>query len=162
MGKQKPQNGLSKHERGRIMHTQINANILHHPKTRRLMKSLKMNPREAVGLLAVLWLNCMMWAEDGDLSSYTEEDLAEALFWDECPKKLIDALLSSGFLELDKGGLKVKSWGEHTGKGLSIRSKLKEQNRQRQRKHRAKKNGEAFPEHLEKGFASEQEMIESG
>jgi hypothetical protein len=140
------------------VHTQINFNILSHPKTRRLMRFLDLNQREAVGLLAMLWLNAMMWAEDGDLSSYSEEDIAEALCWERCPKKLIESLLDAGFLELHKGKLMVKSWEEHTGKGLSIRSKIKEQNKERQRKHRIKKKGSDFPEHLEKGFSSVEEM----
>ena len=143
------------------MHTQINFNILNHPKTRRLMRLLSLNQREAVGLLAMLWLNTMMWAEDGDLSSYSEEDLGESLCWDKDPKELIDALLSAGFLELAGGRLMVKSWQEHTGKGLSLRSKIKEQNKERQRKHRAKKKSSDFPEYLEKGFASDEEMREA-
>ena len=144
------------------MHTQINFNILSHPKTRRLMRFLSLNQREAVGLLAMLWLNTMMWAEDGDLSSYSEDDLAESLCWEDDPKKLIDALLKAGFLEVIKGELRVKSWEEHTGKGLSIRSKIKEQNRERQRKHRAKKKSGDFPAHLEEGFSSAEEMEQIG
>ena len=146
------------------MYAQLSYTLLTHRKTRRLKDFLNLpTRRDAVGIVAVLWLTVLLEAEDGFLEGFTDDDLAGALEWDGDSEMLVDGLLHSGFLFRDKSGvLIVKDWMEYTGKALTIRAG----NRERQRKHRAKKKpikkkkGD-FPEYLDAGFSSEAEYLKS-
>tara|TARA_R110000751_G_scaffold265397_1_gene364485 strand:- start:21733 stop:22284 length:552 start_codon:yes stop_codon:yes gene_type:complete len=151
-----------------IMYAQLSYTLLSHRKTRRLQQFLSLpTKRDAIGLVAVLWLTVLLEAEDGTLEGFTEDDLAGALEWDGDAEMLVDGLLHSGFLIKTKDGiLQVKDWMEYTGKALTIRAG----NRERQRKHRNKtkvktikktKTSSPFPDYLDAGFASEDEYLQS-
>lgn len=85
-----------------------------HPKLKRLARLLGINRRDATGLLHWLWWWAMDYAPDGDLSAYTEADIADGLDWDGDAKKLIAALREAGFI--DKKELKLHDWEDYGGR----------------------------------------------
>ena len=117
------------------MFAQVEINLIEHTKSKRLCKKLKMNPREVVGLVVCLWLYALKESPDGVMVDRTEEDIADALFWDGDPAELVEALTASGFVERTaEGWVAVYDWHEHTGAAFTLRAK----NRERQRRYRDK------------------------
>lgn len=53
-----------------------------HPKTKKLARLLQISIPTAVGHLHGLWYWAMDFAQDGDLSSYDAEDIADAVMWE--------------------------------------------------------------------------------
>ena len=88
-----------------------------HPKTLRLMQALKINRREAVGLLELLWEFTAEYSPDGDLSRWGAEAIASAVDWPTGRgTELIDGLLRSGWIDggEDTGAiLHVHDWLDH-------------------------------------------------
>jgi len=118
------------------MFAQVDINLMEHTKSKRLCKKLKINPRESVGLVVCLWLYALKENPDGVMIDRTDEDIADAIHWDGDPADLLEALISSGFIErTEDGWVSVYDWHEHTGSAFTLRAK----NRERQRRHRDKK-----------------------
>lgn len=94
-----------------------------HPKTLRLSRLLKVDRRYAVGLLHDLF----SWGLDaagkyGELTGMEKEDIAAAL--DLSGKKglqTVDALVASGYLELDGCCYSIHDWYEYAGKLMEKR-----------------------------------------
>ena len=103
-----------------------------HPKLKRLARLLGINRREAAGLLHWLWWWAMDYAPDGNLSAYTEADIADGLDWEGDAKKLIAALREAGFI--DKKEFKLHDWEDYGGRLYRRR----EHNAELMRKTRAK------------------------
>lgn len=82
----------------------------------------------------------MNYAQDGDLSNFEPEDIADAMMWDDDPQRLVDALVECGgnkygFLEFaEDGGLRIHDWMEHGGKYLENQQKDAERKRQARQK----------------------------
>ena len=117
------------------MFAQVQVNIMEHTKSKRLCKKLKINPREVVGLVVCFWLYVLKESPDGVCVDRTDEDIADAVFWDGDPADLIKALEGAGFVQRNEDGwIEVYDWHEHTGSAFTLRAK----NRERQRRHRDK------------------------
>ena len=93
-----------------------------HPKTRKLARRVGGLP-QAIGLLHMLWWWCMDYAPDGDLSKHDAEDIAIACEWDGEPKKIVDLLVTTGFLDRDKRTLRVHDWTDWGGTLVERRAK---------------------------------------
>ncbi|MFB5189043.1 hypothetical protein [Alicyclobacillus fastidiosus] len=106
--------------------------LAEHPKTKRLARSLGVSRPTTIGILHMLWWWAIDYAEDGYLSKYTNEDIADAVMWDGDPDLLIQALQHSGFVDED---MRLHDWDDYIGK-LNDR---KEKNRERQKKARERK-----------------------
>src|SRR5450756_2179828 len=52
-----------------------------HPKTRKLARRLDVRVPEAIGTLHCLWWWAVDYAEDGDLSKFDHDDIADACEW---------------------------------------------------------------------------------
>ena len=122
-----------------MAYVEAHASLREHPKTKKLARLLNISRAATIGHMLCLWWWCQEYAEDGDLSSYEFEDIADAADWDGDASVLVDAMLScgmkgkSGFLARnDDGTLFVKDWHEYGGK-LSIK---RQQARERMRKMR--------------------------
>ena len=117
------------------MWIKAHASLTRHPKTKRLGRTLGISVPEAIGHLMMLWLWAMDYAQDGDLSCFEPEDIADAAGWDGDPDQLIDALLSCsprghGFLDrTEDGGLVLHEWDEHCGDEFERRRKDAERKR---------------------------------
>jgi hypothetical protein len=100
-----------------------------HPKTDRLMDALGVTRREAVGLLHMLWWRAVTYAPSGDLSSFTDGQIARWTDWDPDPALLVSGLTASGFLDDDR---QLHDWGDYAGR-LIYRRQQDAQNKARQR-----------------------------
>ena len=112
-----------------------------HPKLKRFARRLGISEAAAIGHLFLLWGWAIDYAQDGDLSRFTHEDIADAAGWGGDPDQLIDALLfcppqGNGFLDrAEDGGLILHEWEEHCGAEFAKR----EREAQRLRRYRAGK-----------------------
>ena len=102
-----------------------------HPKTRRLARELGVSIPTAIGHLHLLWWWALDYAEEGDLSKFTGEEIAEACLWEGQPPKLKAALGASGFVN---GDGTIHDWNDYAGRLLERRRA----NAQRMRDTRAK------------------------
>lgn len=102
-----------------------------HPKTKRLARTLGISVPDAIGRLHLLWWWATDYAQDGNLSSFDIEDIADAVMWDDDPQTLIDALISSRFLDKNENGeLVIHDWEENTGNQFERRKKQAEHMRE--------------------------------
>ncbi len=112
-----------------------------HPKTKRFARMLKISIPQAVGHLFLLWWWAVDYAENGDLSKYDADDIADAVQWDGDPEEFLNAMIecgpgdSSGFIEKDDAGnMFVHDWDKYSGRLVEKREK------NRQRQARVRKN----------------------
>lgn len=105
--------------------------LARHPKTKKFARKVGITVPAAIGYLHLLWWWAMDYAQDGDLSLYEPDDIADALMWDGSQDDLLAALIESGFLENDDG-LFIHDWHEYAGRLLEKRK----QNTERKRKSR--------------------------
>lgn len=94
-----------------------------HPKTKKLARLLGVSLPAAVGHLHYLWWWALDFAQDGLLDKYDAEDIADALQWDGNANQLVEALISSGYIDDTEDGLVVHDWAEYAGKLLERRAK---------------------------------------
>jgi len=90
---------------------------INHPKTRALARGLGIPQYAAVGLLECLWAFTSTAAPCGDVGKWSNDEIAEGMFWDGKPDKLVDALVAARLL--DRCGvhrLVVHDWHEHADK----------------------------------------------
>ena len=90
-------------------------NTIQHPKVLRLKRRLCIPTWGAVGLLESLWHLTAQHAKDGAIGkTFTNEDIANAIGWESEPDQLIDALVSSGWLDVcEVNRLVVHDWHDH-------------------------------------------------
>lgn len=105
----------------------------------------------AVGIVVSVWLWAAQNAVDGNLSEYAPEDIADAIGWKKAAEKLLDALVSAGFIDrAEDGSLSIHDWDEHAAMFQSSVETQREKNRKRVQKWRdeqkRKRNGEVTPE----------------
>lgn len=94
--------------------------IARHPKTVRLMRRLNVSKNEAIGIIHQLWWWAMDFAPDGDLTRFDAEEIAIAVDYDGDPAALMDALISSGWIDKnpETSGVSVHDWEHYGGKFL--------------------------------------------
>ena len=109
-----------------------------HPKTKRAARTLGISRPQMIGHLFCLWWWSLDYAEDGDLSDFDAEDIADAAEWDGDADAFVSALVDCGpadrpgFLVEDNGGLSIRDWSQYGGKYVTKRK----QGRDRQRAYR--------------------------
>lgn len=96
-----------------------------HPKMKALARILGITRTHAVGIMECLWQWTSNYNPDGDLSRWTDGQIADAVDWKD-PAALIEALQNEdvGFLD---GGKLVHDWCEHCED--SVHTKLARQGR---------------------------------
>jgi hypothetical protein len=105
-----------------------------HPKRKRLSRILGMSMYETIGLLHVWWWWVLDFAPEGDLSGFSDEDIADAVDFADDAHALVAALTRAGFLDADR---RVHDWDEFAEKWIARRAA----NRERMRLARAARNG---------------------
>lgn len=90
-----------------------------HPKTIRLERALHVQRTCVVGHLHVLWWWAMDYAQDGDLSRFSMDEIASACLWTGDGETFCDALISAGFL--DREPLRIHDWSDYCGKLIARR-----------------------------------------
>lgn len=85
-----------------------------HTKMRRLCRTLGIRQYAAVGIMETLWLTTGREAPSGDIGKLSDEDIADAIGWNDDPDLLISALVNCGWLDEDEQHrLLVHDWPEH-------------------------------------------------
>ena len=98
-----------------------------HPKTKKAARLMKASVPAVIGHLHLLWWWAMDYAQDGDLSAFSSEDIATASRWTKNPAIFIDALADCGpagkygFLERDGDSIRIHDWHEYAGRLLDKR-----------------------------------------
>lgn len=109
--------------------------LARHPKAKRFARLLGVSLPAAIGHLHFFWWWAMDYAQDGDISKYDKEDIADAVHWEGDAESLYSALLGSKFID-DDG--KIHDWFDYAGRLVEKR----EQNKERKRRSRANKKTE--------------------
>jgi hypothetical protein len=125
--------------------------LARHPKTLRLARLLGESLPATIGHLHLLWWWATDYAQDGDLSVYDAEEIAEGARYPGKAAKLLKALLDAGFVdEAGDGQVALHDWHDYAGKLIEQR----EYNRERQRQWRADQKAKKAPqaELLDDGF----------
>lgn len=137
-----------------MAYVEAHASLRDHPKTKKLARLLGISRAQAIGHMLCLWWWAQEYADDGDLSAYELDDIAEAADWDGDAETFVDALLTcgmknrSGFLVKHADGtLEINDWMEYGGK-LSIKRKLARE-RMRTLRNDSKNVTRTFAEHSE-------------
>ena len=89
-----------------------------HPKTKRLCRLLGVSRREGVGLLLFLWWWAYDYAPDGDLSGFSDDDIADGIDWAGAPDALLAALCEAGWLDVAR---RVHDWDDYAGRWFERR-----------------------------------------
>ena len=90
-----------------------------HPKTRKAARRAGVSIPTMIGHLHLLWYWALDLAEDGDLSKFDDEDLADGAAWEGDPEVFVAALVEcgsggrAGFLTEDR---QLHDWQEYGGK----------------------------------------------
>jgi hypothetical protein len=104
-----------------------------HSKRKRLSRQLDIGLHETVGLLICLWWWAIDEAEDGDLTRFSDQDIADGADWDGDADKLVAALVDAGFMTETRV---LVNWWKYVGKLLEGRNYRREVDRARQERWR--------------------------
>ena len=74
----------------------------------------------AAGLLHYLWYWALDYAVDGDLSKFSDRQIAKGCRWQGDPPTLVQALTGAGFIDEDR---QIHDWHEYAGKLLERRER---------------------------------------
>lgn len=93
------------------------------------MRALEIPLYSAIGILEAMWNLSAREAPQGNIGKLSDADISDALGWDGDPKRLIDALVESGWLErcCAEHRLIVHDWHDHADEAVKKalqRSKL--------------------------------------
>ncbi len=106
---------------------ELHQGLREHRKTYSCAEALNISRVTMVGTLACLWLWALDNTPDGRLEGISNRTIAMVCDWPEKKAdKLIDALLSCGWLEKDGDILRIHDWTEYAGKLMERRAKDKE------------------------------------
>lgn len=104
-----------------------------HPKTKKLARLLGASCATTVGHLHFLWWWALDFAQDGDLSRYDAQEIAEGACWDGEGDRgadfFLDQLIGAGFVDKDGDRLTLHDWDEYAGRLIERRKKDRERKR---------------------------------
>lgn len=106
-----------------------------HFKTKRLAKALDVHRQRATGILVDLWEFAGEYATDGTIGKLTDDEIAEAVDWTEEPVELVNALVSTGWLDAcETDRLVIHDWLENCDEWVKKRlCRVRKSNVSRQR-----------------------------
>lgn len=124
-----------------MAYLEIHEEITDHPKTLRAARLLGVNRPQLVGHLFFLYRWAAQYAQDGDLSGFTADEIAVAAGWEGEPEAFVGALVEcriraggAGYLERTaEDGLVIHEWWDYQGRLIARRVV----NRERMRNARA-------------------------
>lgn len=94
-----------------------------HPKTKKLMRRLKVPGPVIVGHLHYLWWWALDFAQDGEITQYDHFDIADACEWKGDANDFYEALIHSGFIDKQHDRYFIHDWHDYAGKLIEIRKK---------------------------------------
>lgn len=96
------------------MWIKIDVNLEAHPRVARLTRLLKCDKATALGNLLMFWTWARKYAEDGNITAFTDDDLTDAVIIDGGAFR--DAMKKSGFLDSEGW---IKDWHEWGGRQIA-------------------------------------------
>lgn len=102
-----------------------------HIKLRRLARALNIPKAQAIGHLHYLWWWALDGAPDGDITTLSNDEIAELADWTGDSDVFVTALTDCGWIEKDR---KIHDWNEYAGKLLEFRRRDRERKRDVRRK----------------------------
>lgn len=125
---------------------QVYSNLPYHPKTSRLADELKLtsaavNPNAiAVGMLISLWTWAVQNAYNGDLSKCSARAIADACQCKKKPEVLLNALLTSGWLDED---MTLHDWEQYAVLLMDAEDNKRARTNERVKRYRDRKKAES-------------------
>lgn len=125
-----------------------------HPKTKKAAKLLGVSKFEMIGRLFTLWWWAADYAQDGDLTKFSPDDIELAVEWEGERGAFVQSLLDcgfgggAGFLERDGDRLSIHDWWVYAGKLIEKRQEDAERKRAARQKYDQKK-GKEHPEDVQ-------------
>ena len=113
-----------------------------HSKRKRLGRLLGIGLHETVGVIVCLWWWALDEAEDGDLSRFSDMDVADGADWTGDAAAFVTALTEAGFLSADR---QLVNWSGYVGRLISQRQAKREADRLRQQRYRQSINDRPGP-----------------
>ena len=118
---------------GCVVWIESHQSLKDHPKTKRVARALDVPVPYVMGMLHCLWYWAMDYAQDGDLTGYSDEDIADAAEYTAGDASaFVEALVTcgtkggSGFIDRSEdGGLFLHDWWEYAGKLIDSRKRNK-------------------------------------
>jgi hypothetical protein len=104
-----------------------------HSKRKRLGRLLGIGLHETVGVIICLWWWALDEAENGDLSRFSDMDVADGADWTGDASAFVTALTEAGFLSEDR---RLANWSGYVGRLISQREARREADRVRQQRYR--------------------------
>lgn len=138
-----------------------NQELGRHPKTKKLSRLLGVNLPSTVGHLMFLWWWALDFAQDGNLSNYDNDDLAEAMLYEGDSEFLVECLIKTGFLDESDNDLFIHDWDDYAGRLIEKREAKRAYDKERKRKRKEKLADESESEVNHKRFASESQVSHS-
>lgn len=124
----------------RQMWLPIHTELPRHIKVQRLSRLLNIKQAQTVGHLVMLWLWTLENASDGNLGTFTYEEICQAAGWRGRDRgSFITALIEAGFLDLDN---RIHDWNDYAGELLTRRER--DRLRKREERRRAREQNEAI------------------
>lgn len=109
--------------------------LARHPKTKKLARNLGVSIPAAIGHLHMFWWWAMDYAQDGDISKYDAEDIADACGWEGDPNEILSKLIDSEFVDRTDDGLHIHDWDDYAGRLLDKRKANAERKRKSRGRH---------------------------
>jgi hypothetical protein len=79
------------------------------------------------------------FAPDGEISSFDEDEIADAALWKGDPGKFVKALNNAGFVDSEKGKNTIHDWDDYAGRLIEQREITREKARERNKRYRERK-----------------------
>ena len=120
------------------MWIKLHVTFLDHRKVRRTARSLNVMEAQVRGHLVTLWLSVLRHKPAGELGDWDAVDIAEFSGWADDEHEWVNTLVNEGWLVRGGDGYTINDWQEHNE--LLKAARVRDQNRERQRKHREKRS----------------------
>jgi len=112
----------------------LHQTLINHPKLFKLAELLKKDTHQTCGVLVFLWSWALDYADDGDLSKYTEKQIYDAVRISSIvTPNLLQSLQEAGFVDEN---LMLHDWLDYSGEFLRGRYKTKQKKRKSPMKNR--------------------------
>jgi hypothetical protein len=98
-----------------------------HPKFRRLQKQLRLPQYAVVGLLEMLWMMTSQYADDGDISKFTSQEIADYCDFEGDADSLVDGLVACRWIDRDADSLRIHDWEDHRPSYVEDRIRKREE-----------------------------------
>lgn len=102
--------------------------LRNHPKLKRFVRMLGIDVPTAIGYLHLLWWYCLDYAQDGDITDFGADGIADACEWPKDSAVLYTALRDcglregAGFIEEIDGRIVLHDWYDYAGRLIEQRA----------------------------------------